>query len=170
MRVARCIVTCLHANVIEATMYCGPCKGEVILLPRIPLIPSDSELPFQFCCLQFPCKPCFSMSVYQQVTSPDIQGHWSGPFCPMFHPWAASYMSLSLGLAAHPNLAYSYHTIRRAMWSTQKTCRTEEWFIMLLDFYISLAMEGHLIYINCPMYSPGKAGNLHYLLRTESSE
>ena len=35
---------------------------------------------------------------------------------------------------------------------------------MLLDFYISLAMEGHLIYINCPMYLPGKAGYLRYLL------
>ena len=35
---------------------------------------------------------------------------------------------------------------------------------MLLDFYISLAMEGHLIYINCPMYPLGKAGYLRYLL------
>ena len=63
MRVARCIVTFLHANVIETTISYGPYKGEGILLPRIPLIPSDSELPFQFRRLQFPCKPCFSMSI-----------------------------------------------------------------------------------------------------------
>ena len=44
-------------------IFCGRYKGEVILLPRIPLIPSDSELPFWFCHLQFPCKPCFSMSI-----------------------------------------------------------------------------------------------------------
>ena len=63
MRVARCIVTRLHANVIEAIISCGPYKGEVILLPRIPLILPDSELSFQFRRLQFPCKPCFSMSI-----------------------------------------------------------------------------------------------------------
>ena len=81
MRVSRCIVTRLHANVIEAILFSGPYKGEAILLPRIPLIPSDSELPFQFRRLQFPCKPVFSR--------PDIQGHCSGPLCPMFHPWPA---------------------------------------------------------------------------------
>ena len=81
IRVSRYIVIRLHANVIEATISCGPYKGEAILLPRIPLIPSDSELPFQFRRLQFPCKPGFSR--------PDIQDHWSGPLCPMFHPWPA---------------------------------------------------------------------------------
>ena len=59
----RCIITHLHANVIEATISCGPYKGEVVLLPRIPLIPSNSELPFQFRRLQFPCKPCFAMTI-----------------------------------------------------------------------------------------------------------
>ena len=43
-------------------------------------------------------------------------------------------MWLLLGLAAHPNLAYSYPTIRRTTWSTQKPCRTEERVIMLLYF------------------------------------
>ena len=73
------------------------------LVPRIPLIPSDSELPFQFLCLQFPFKPC-------------------------------GYMWLPLGLAAYSNLAYSYLTIRRAMWSTQKPCRTEERLSCFLIF------------------------------------
>uniref|UniRef100_UPI0035901195 uncharacterized protein n=1 Tax=Myxine glutinosa TaxID=7769 RepID=UPI0035901195 len=59
----RCFVTRLHANVIEATISCGLYKSEVILLPRIPLMPSDSELPFQFRRLQFPCKPCFSITI-----------------------------------------------------------------------------------------------------------
>ena len=76
----------------------------------------------------------------------------------------ASYMWLPLGHAAYPNLAYSYPTIRRAMWSAQKPCRTEERLSCFLIFYISLTMEGHLIYINCPMYPPGKGGYLHYLL------
>ena len=58
-----CIITRLHANVIETTVSCGPYKGEVVLLPRIPLITFDSELPFQFRRLQFPCKPCFAMTI-----------------------------------------------------------------------------------------------------------
>ena len=59
----RCAVTRLHQNLIEATISCGPYKGEVVLLPKILLVPSDSELPFQFRRLQFPVKPCFAMTV-----------------------------------------------------------------------------------------------------------
>ena len=61
----RCIVTRLHNNVIEASISCGPYKGETILLPRIPLVPSESDLPFQFRRLQFSCKPCFAMTVHK---------------------------------------------------------------------------------------------------------
>ena len=53
----------MHNNIIEAKISFGPYKGEAVLLPRIPLIPSDSDLPFQFRRLQFPCKPCFAMTV-----------------------------------------------------------------------------------------------------------
>uniref|UniRef100_A0A8C4NFJ6 ATP-dependent DNA helicase n=1 Tax=Eptatretus burgeri TaxID=7764 RepID=A0A8C4NFJ6_EPTBU len=59
----RCTVIRLHENVIEATISCGPYKGQVVLSPRIPLMPSDAELPFQFRRLQFPIKPCFAMTV-----------------------------------------------------------------------------------------------------------
>ena len=59
----RCIITGLRNNLIEATIAFGPFKNETILLPRIPLIPSDSDLPFQFRRLQFPCKPCFAMTI-----------------------------------------------------------------------------------------------------------
>ena len=37
------------------------------------------------------------------------------------------------------------------MWVTQMPCRTEETFMMLLDLYISLAMERHLT-LNYPRY------------------
>lgn len=59
----RCVITRLHTNVLEATISCGPYKGETVLLPRIPLVPSDSELPFKFRRLQFPVKVCFAMSI-----------------------------------------------------------------------------------------------------------
>ena len=53
----------LHHKLIEATISCGPYKGEVVLLPMIPLVPSDTELPFHFHCLQFPIILCFAMTV-----------------------------------------------------------------------------------------------------------
>ena len=59
----KCVVTTLHRNLIEATISCGPYNDQVVLLPRIPLVPSDSELPFQFRSLKFPIRPCFAKTV-----------------------------------------------------------------------------------------------------------
>ncbi|MGR0260849.1 hypothetical protein, partial [Klebsiella pneumoniae] len=39
-------------NVIEATILNGKFKGEDVLLPRIPMVPTD--IPFEFKRLQFP--------------------------------------------------------------------------------------------------------------------
>ena len=61
----RCTVTNMYNNMIEAKISYGPYKGEEILLPRIPLTPTDSDLPFQFRRLQFPCKPCFAMTIHK---------------------------------------------------------------------------------------------------------
>ncbi|KAL8618647.1 hypothetical protein ACOMHN_048823 [Nucella lapillus] len=44
----RCVVKRLQSNVIEATIACGPFQGEAVLLPRIPLEPTDFPLPFTF--------------------------------------------------------------------------------------------------------------------------
>ena len=63
MNGTRCIVTRLHENVIEAMISTGPFKNETVILPRIPLVPSDSEIPFQFRRLQFPVKPCFAFTI-----------------------------------------------------------------------------------------------------------
>ena len=38
-------------NIIESTILTGPFEGEAVLIPRIPMIPTD--LPFQFKRLQF---------------------------------------------------------------------------------------------------------------------
>lgn len=53
----RCVVTRLHDNVIEAIISCGPHKGEVVMIPRIPLIPSDSGKRLT---LAFEIKTCFT--------------------------------------------------------------------------------------------------------------
>lgn len=59
----RCVVTKLHNFLIEAVISCGPYQGEQVLLPRIPLEPSDSPFPFQFRRIQFPIKPAFALTI-----------------------------------------------------------------------------------------------------------
>ena len=59
----RCIITKLNTHVIHTRISTGPYKGEHVLIPRIPLIPSDSALPFHFRRLQFPVRPCFAMTI-----------------------------------------------------------------------------------------------------------
>lgn len=48
-------------NVIEATIIKGKYKGEDVLIPRIPMIPTD--LPFDFKRLQFPVRLAFAMTI-----------------------------------------------------------------------------------------------------------
>ena len=61
----RCVIQKLGNNVIEAKIATGRHKDEVILLPRIPFVPTD--LPFRFRRLQFPIKPCFAMTINKGV-------------------------------------------------------------------------------------------------------
>ncbi|XP_060882071.1 ATP-dependent DNA helicase pif1-like [Metopolophium dirhodum] len=51
----------LMPNLIEATILTGKAKGEFVLIPRIPLIPTD--MPFEFKRLQFPVRLSFAMSI-----------------------------------------------------------------------------------------------------------
>ena len=48
-------------NVIEATILTGPFEGEAVLIPRIPMIPTD--LPFQFKRLQFSIRLAFAITI-----------------------------------------------------------------------------------------------------------
>lgn len=54
-------IVALHKNLIEATILTGCGKGENVLIPRIPIIPSN--FPFQFKRLQFPVNLCFAMTI-----------------------------------------------------------------------------------------------------------
>ena len=51
----------LMNNIIEATILNGKFKGEDVLLPRIPIIPTD--MPFEFKRLQFPVRLAFAMTI-----------------------------------------------------------------------------------------------------------
>ncbi|GFX91419.1 ATP-dependent DNA helicase [Trichonephila clavipes] len=56
----RLAVMKLMNNVVEATILTGPFKGEDVLIPRIPMIPTDT--PFKFKRLQFPIRLAFAIS------------------------------------------------------------------------------------------------------------
>ena len=57
----RLVVTKLMNNVIQAKIITGQCSGQTVLIPRIPLIPNDSPIPFKR--LQFPVRVCFAFTV-----------------------------------------------------------------------------------------------------------
>ena len=48
-------------NLIEAIILTGPFEGEAVLIPRIPMTPTD--LPFQFKRLQFPIRLAFAITI-----------------------------------------------------------------------------------------------------------
>ncbi|XP_017482837.1 PREDICTED: uncharacterized protein LOC108371742, partial [Rhagoletis zephyria] len=57
----RLAVKQLMANLVEATILTGKAKGEIVLIPRIPLITTD--MTFGFKRLQFPVRIALAMSV-----------------------------------------------------------------------------------------------------------
>lgn len=54
-------LTYLGRNVIKAVIMTRMAKGETVIIPRIPIIPTD--LPFQFKRVQFSLKTAFAMTI-----------------------------------------------------------------------------------------------------------
>ena len=59
----RCIVVSCNPNVAEVEIAAGAYKGQRHFIPRIPLEPSDTQLPFNFQRRQLPLRPCFGMTI-----------------------------------------------------------------------------------------------------------
>ena len=59
----RMIVIHLGHRVIEAEIASGVNKGKCVLIPRITLIPSETQFPFTLKRRQFPIRPCFAMTM-----------------------------------------------------------------------------------------------------------
>ncbi|XP_050527732.1 ATP-dependent DNA helicase PIF1-like [Daktulosphaira vitifoliae] len=57
----RLVIKKITGNIIEATILTGRFKGEIVLLPRIPMIPSDTTLPFKR--LQFPVRLAYAITI-----------------------------------------------------------------------------------------------------------
>ena len=56
------IILKLGTKVLEVQIASGVNKGKCVLIPRIIIAPSDTELPFTLKRRQFPVRPCFVMS------------------------------------------------------------------------------------------------------------
>ena len=57
------IIIGLSKNSIQVEILVGQSKGKIFLLPRIDIIPTDTDYPFELCRRQFPIIPAFSMTI-----------------------------------------------------------------------------------------------------------
>ncbi|XP_025409114.1 uncharacterized protein LOC112682657 [Sipha flava] len=57
----RLVIKKMTENILEATILSGKFKGDIVLLPRIPLLASESSIPFKR--LQFPICLAFAMTI-----------------------------------------------------------------------------------------------------------
>jgi ATP-dependent DNA helicase PIF1 len=63
MNGTRLIVLEMRPRLIKAKIVTGSHRDQEVLIPRIPLTPSDSTLPIKFTRLQFPVRPAFAMTI-----------------------------------------------------------------------------------------------------------
>ena len=67
------------ARLIEAEIAIGERKGTVVFIPKMQLLPTETDLPFEFTRFQFPIRPCFSMSINKaQGQTLDYVSIWLG--------------------------------------------------------------------------------------------
>jgi ATP-dependent DNA helicase PIF1 len=59
----RLICKSFKPHVIEAEIITGSKKGNTVFIPRIPLTPSEVDLPFDMRRLQFPVRLAYSMTI-----------------------------------------------------------------------------------------------------------
>ena len=58
----RLLVISLNAHFLHGKILSGSKKGEEVFIPRINMVPSDTNLPFKLYRLQFPVIPAFAMT------------------------------------------------------------------------------------------------------------
>ena len=59
----RLICTSLSRYILKATVISGAHAGNQVMLARIPICPSDLDMPFKFRRVQFPVRPAFAMTI-----------------------------------------------------------------------------------------------------------
>lgn len=69
----------MHPNVIEAEILTGCAKGNLVFIPRIPMIPQDC--PYEFKRVQLPIRLCFAMTINKsqgqtlKIAGIDLRSH-----------------------------------------------------------------------------------------------
>jgi ATP-dependent exoDNAse (exonuclease V) alpha subunit len=59
----RGIVTQCRTRVLEVRLLTGENAGKRVFIPRMGMEPTDTQVPFRFCCRQFPVRLSFAMSI-----------------------------------------------------------------------------------------------------------
>ncbi|CAF1060263.1 unnamed protein product [Brachionus calyciflorus] len=59
----RLIISKFHSRVIECKIAVGEEANKTVFIPRMPLVPTDSGLPFELKRLQFPIRPAFAITI-----------------------------------------------------------------------------------------------------------
>lgn len=59
----RLICTSFHDHLIGGTIISGSHTGSTVFIHRVPIIPTDLDLPFALKRLQFPVRPAFAMTI-----------------------------------------------------------------------------------------------------------
>jgi ATP-dependent DNA helicase PIF1 len=73
----RLICRQFYPRLIEAEIAFGAHAGNIVYIPRMPLIPSDDTIPFDFRRVQFPIKPAFAITINRaQGQTLDFVGLW----------------------------------------------------------------------------------------------
>ena len=57
------IVTRMSNRVLEVQLLTGDHAGKITFIPRMSIVPSSTQVPFEFCRRQFLVKVCFAMSI-----------------------------------------------------------------------------------------------------------
>jgi len=63
-------------RVLEVQLITGEHAGDTVFIPRIGITPSETQIPFEFCCCQFPVRLCFAMTINKsqgQLVGLDLQ-------------------------------------------------------------------------------------------------
>jgi len=107
----RYIVRNITGTLYEGMLACGEYAGNKLLIPRIPLRPTDAGPPFTLRRRQFPVRPAFAMSI-NKPPGQTLQRVRVGPTArrASLHAWSAVRRCVALRTASEHSLLCRQYT------------------------------------------------------------